>query len=328
MKKADPINHYCSKIGKSLNEFQGIKPVGSKNLDTFTKAFIEAFLVDVNENEKQRSKEEREDGIDLHLIDYELRDIDPRSLQKIINDCVKFKKDNIEAIEKGAVVSQPPLRWRDAPDRIDERAGYDFYYTRMGHGVGFWEKGRWEEAYGKELTSAAKEFGSIDGYVGDDNKIYIMGAKGDWTAKGAILGVNVPKEEKPYKDSYGDDDEIDEGGAKLSKDGMVTGHTDDMIGNWTIGAFDTKHSNKKETPEMIEVVGPNETGAHEIGKFYMKADDTLINKFEEYMNKFYELGDKKFQNLALNIVERFLKINFTGPLATGLPIDETEKKRG
>ena len=244
MKKADPINHYCSKIGKSLNEFQGIKPVGSKNLDTFTKAFIEAFLVDVNENEKQRSEEEREDGIGLHLIDYELRDIDPRSLQKIINDCVKFKKDNIEAIENGGAGLKD----------MYERAGYDFYYTRVGHGVGFWETDKWEDPYGKELTSAAKKFGSIDGYAGDDNKIYIMGAEGDWTAKGAITGVNVPKEEKPYKDSYGDDDEINEGGAKLSKDGMVTGHTSDMIGNWTIGAFNTKHSNKKETPQMKEDV--------------------------------------------------------------------------
>ena len=81
--------------------------------------------------------------------------------------------------------------------------------------------------------------------------------------------------------------------------GKVTGHTSDMVGNWTIGAFDTKHANKKETPAMKEIVGSNEMGAHEIGKFYMKADDALISKFEEYMNKFYELGDKKFQNLAL-----------------------------
>jgi hypothetical protein len=242
MKKADPINYYCSKISNSLNEFHGIKPVGSKNLDTFTKAFIEAFLMDVNENEKQSSEEEREDGLNLHLVDYELRDIDPRSLKKIIKDCDKFQKDNIEAMEKGG----------DGLDDIYERAGYDFYYTRMGHGVGFWETDKWEDPYGKKLTSAAEKFGSIDGYVGDDKKVYVMGAEGDWTAKGAIMGVNVPKEEKPYKDSYAD--EIDEGGAKLSKDGMVSGHTSDMIGNWTIGAFDTKHSNKKETPQMKEDV--------------------------------------------------------------------------
>ena len=209
-----------------------------------------------------------------------------------------------------------------------ERAGYDFYYTRVGHGVGFWETDKWEDPYGKELTSAAKKFGSIDGYAGDDNKIYIMGAEGDWTAKGAITGVNVPKEEKPYKDSYGDDDEIDEGGAKLSKDGMVTGHTDDMIGNWTIGAFDTKHSNKKETPEMIEVVGPNETGGHELGLFLFNADNTQINKHDAYMKNFEETGDDRFLKLATNVVEKFLKRRFTGPLATGLPIDETEKKRG
>lgn len=114
-----------------------------------------------------------------------------------------------------------------------------------------------------------------------------------------------------------------EGGAKLTTPRGHEGLTTDMTGRWTIGAFDTKHKNKKETPEMTEVVGPNEMGAHEIGKFYMKADDSLINKFEEYMKKFDALNDKKFQDLALNVVERFLGIKFKGPLATGLPIDET-----
>lgn len=114
-----------------------------------------------------------------------------------------------------------------------------------------------------------------------------------------------------------------EGGAKLTTPRGHEGLTTDMKGRWTIGAFDTSKKNKKETPPMKEVSGVNEMGAHEIGKFYMKADDALINKFEEYMNKFYELGDKKFQNLAMNIIEKFLKIKFKGPLATGMSIDET-----
>ena len=114
-----------------------------------------------------------------------------------------------------------------------------------------------------------------------------------------------------------------EGGATLTGRGKITGHTSDMVGKWTIGAFNTKHANKKETPPMKEVVGSNEMGAHEIGKFYMKADDSLIKKFEDYMKQFDELKDKKFQDLAMNVIERFLKIKFKGPLATGLPIDET-----
>jgi hypothetical protein len=117
--------------------------------------------------------------------------------------------------------------------------------------------------------------------------------------------------------------EVMEGGAKLTTPTGHEGLTTDMKGRWTIGAFDTTHKNKKETPAMKEVVGDNETGTHEIGKFYMRADDSLIKKFEDYMQKFETSKDKKFQDLAMNVIERFFNIKFKGPLATGLPINET-----
>jgi hypothetical protein len=319
MKSPDPFNHYYSLINESLNEFHGIKPVNAGRLDTFTKAFIEAFLIDINEFE-ERSKEEREDGLNLHLIDRELKDIDPRSLKKIIKDCKKFQDDNIEEIEKGGAGLDDPY----------ERAGYDFYFTRNGAGVGFWETDKWEDPYGKQLTTAAKKFGSIDGYVGDDDKVYVMGAEKDWTAGGVIQGVSVPKEEKPYKDSYedGDDDDggdaddgerLREGGSKIKEPNA--GITNDMSGRWTIKAFDTSRHGKKETPPMKEVTGPNETATHEIGIFYTKAKDPQIEEYEAHMRNFEKYRDKKFQDLALNVVERFLGIKFKGPLATGLPIN-------
>lgn len=43
-----------------------------------------------------------------------------------------------------------------------------------------------------------------------------------------------------------------EGGAKLTTPRGHEGLTTDMKGRWTIGAFDTKHANKKETPAMKE----------------------------------------------------------------------------
>lgn len=43
-----------------------------------------------------------------------------------------------------------------------------------------------------------------------------------------------------------------EGGAKLTTPRGHEGLTTDMKGRWTIGAFDTKKSNKKETPEIKE----------------------------------------------------------------------------
>jgi hypothetical protein len=54
---------------------------------------------------------------------------------------------------------------------LNEDAGHDFFLTRNGHGAGFWD-GDYEKEIGNQLTQIAKGFGSIDFYVGDDNKIY------------------------------------------------------------------------------------------------------------------------------------------------------------
>lgn len=51
----------------------------------------------------------------------------------------------------------------------DEQLGHDFWLTRNGHGCGFWDRGLDE---GNALTAAAKTFGSVDLYVGDDGLIY------------------------------------------------------------------------------------------------------------------------------------------------------------
>lgn len=257
MKPTDSINHYCSAVGKSLDEFSGTKPVtGQRDLDRFTVAFVEAFLMDVNENEKEHDREEK--AADRE-VDFKLSDIDAKAIRKIIKDCKQFQGEHDDAIRNGGTKFDDPYT----------QAGYDFYFTRCGHGVGFWETNDWPEPYSKELTAAAKKFGNVDGYVGDDNKVYVMGAEGDWSAGGTIKGVSTakPEEDEPYKDSdnfysFGseDDDEdirgIREGGSKLKPGEEHAGLTTDMTGRWTIGAFDTKKANKDETPAIKENLIP------------------------------------------------------------------------
>ncbi len=46
-----------------------------------------------------------------------------------------------------------------APGDEDQQAGYDFWMTRNGHGVGFWEDADWEAETGKKLTAGAEAFG-------------------------------------------------------------------------------------------------------------------------------------------------------------------------
>jgi hypothetical protein len=49
--------------------------------------------------------------------------------------------------------------------------GYDFWLTRNGHGVGFWDRGYGE--VGDKLTALADKYGSSDMYKGDDGKAYV-----------------------------------------------------------------------------------------------------------------------------------------------------------
>jgi len=49
--------------------------------------------------------------------------------------------------------------------------GADFFFTRCGHGVGFWDRGRGE--LGDELTEHAKTWGSVDAYLGDDEHLWL-----------------------------------------------------------------------------------------------------------------------------------------------------------
>lgn len=50
-----------------------------------------------------------------------------------------------------------------------ELSGHDFWLTRNRHGAGYWDRGL---RTGDSLTAAAKTFGGVDLYVGDDGLIY------------------------------------------------------------------------------------------------------------------------------------------------------------
>jgi hypothetical protein len=52
-----------------------------------------------------------------------------------------------------------------------EQILHDFWLTRNRHGAGFWD-GDYEKSIGEKLTELSHEFGQVDLYIGDDNKIY------------------------------------------------------------------------------------------------------------------------------------------------------------
>jgi hypothetical protein len=72
------------------------------------------------------------------------------------DDCKDFCEANAELLEQSGLSY--------------EQAGHDFWLTRNGHGAGFWDRGLGK--VGKDLSDAAKVYGSCDLYTGDDGQIY------------------------------------------------------------------------------------------------------------------------------------------------------------
>ena len=77
----------------------------------------------------------------------------------MIKHCAEFREANAELLEKAEELG-----------RTETDCAHDFWLTRNGHGVGFWDRDLGE--VGDKLTKAC-EYTEVDLYVGDDNKLYI-----------------------------------------------------------------------------------------------------------------------------------------------------------
>lgn len=54
-----------------------------------------------------------------------------------------------------------------------EVAGHDLWFTRNGHGSGFWD-GDWREPYATKLTDISETMGESSLYLGDDGFVHIL----------------------------------------------------------------------------------------------------------------------------------------------------------
>ena len=116
------------------------------SLDPFTRAYIEAALFS--------STDDNDQPLDAN---YTAEDFAPSTLNAMVQECKQFQQENAEALDECG----------------DVQGGHDFWLTRNGHGVGFWD-GDWP-MNGKALTVASKKYGEADLYVGNDGYIYQYG---------------------------------------------------------------------------------------------------------------------------------------------------------
>lgn len=140
--------------GKDNPEFE--------SFGAFTRGYIEAMFF----TEEERLCEESNGG-----DSFGFKDLAAETLEKIKADCASFidanRKTLADAWSRGCGFLK---------GGYDEmQAGRDFWFTRNGHGVGFWDRGLGE--VGDELSAACgygTDFPPVDIYVGDDGKIYIL----------------------------------------------------------------------------------------------------------------------------------------------------------
>ncbi len=126
-----------------------------KALDSFTQGYVTAiFFTDTGDRD------------DEGLEDASFAELAPGALASIVAECAEWQEANAALLQ---------LAYER--DYSEERAGTDYWFTRNGHGAGFWcrdelkEAGSLDESLGDKLTTACERTErSI--YRGDDGLIY------------------------------------------------------------------------------------------------------------------------------------------------------------
>lgn len=133
-------------------------------IDRFTISYIEAAMWSTNDESDEAG------GLPMDS-NYAPPHIAPDALRRIISDCAHFQATY------GHLLTDENIIHRRGDSEPLEMAGHDFWLTRNGHGAGFWEfwGGDWSGRVENILTAAAKSYGEVDLYVGDDGRIYHSG---------------------------------------------------------------------------------------------------------------------------------------------------------
>ena len=149
----EDLRKLINKMDDIIAEAEYVPPQMNRDVDYFTKGYVEAMFF-TNDGEE-----------DQELYGLDTENISEEAWQKIISDCESFQSHASRILQQA---------YDDTEDGYDDtQAGRDFWFTRNGHGVGFWDRGLGD--IGDQLTNLSKKFGEIDAYRGDDGQIYMSG---------------------------------------------------------------------------------------------------------------------------------------------------------
>lgn len=106
---------------------------------------------------------------------YSLEDFTPEALERATADCDAFQS-RAEDLLSLAYESDDYLARENHPDNdgggVYALAGHDFWLSRNGHGVGFFDRG--QEPFWRGLQNTAKAFHETNIEVGDDGRLHFF----------------------------------------------------------------------------------------------------------------------------------------------------------
>lgn len=146
-------------------------PLAWDQLSEFAQGYIEALFFTAGDMPGVFYRDPDADEPESVYVGF--ADLAPAALNRILNECVRFQATD---------VFKAFAAWRESADALemgasDSQAGRDFWFTRCGHGVGFWD--RPPTFYGPHadtLTAACGHgtaFPNVDAYLGDDDKVHV-----------------------------------------------------------------------------------------------------------------------------------------------------------
>lgn len=148
------------------------QPYSEDEIAAFFTAYVEAALWSSSFTSDDDIVYEsiRDDWPQAQEADDYLELLTDRARERMESDCRAFIEANLadlRAIEDVGQYGARSAEW-SAP----ELAGHDFWLTRNGHGVGFWDRGLGE--VGERLTKAAQAYRESTVEVTDDDKVDVL----------------------------------------------------------------------------------------------------------------------------------------------------------
>lgn len=125
-------------------------PRGDAQWEPFWPEFVDAYLEAALWSSMEPDGRPMDENFDVD-------DFSKEAVEEAIKECDDFIKANKADLES---VGNP------------SRHGFDFWLSRNGHGAGFFDRGY--GAVGKRLQEAARVYGSLDLYAGDDGLLYFQ----------------------------------------------------------------------------------------------------------------------------------------------------------